>query len=657
MNTPKDSTPEGYVSEAKYAELMALYQAALASVSEKDEQLMTEQILRKELVERQFAEYKTGLEAQFDESRRKLTETMERTWEGLMQQFESKVQERVDVEIHKAQSDFYALIKSGIDLFKGLYSKEKDPLLIEQYLKSFDKIAAEANASMAEGVKKSIESVARKALSKNQQIDSLVRMVFLQKSEKHLFDDGIKYADSIADRLGLTDEVREQARAARAFLKEYYAKVQAEKILLDQGNNKSSHGKSKIPENLIRLEPEYLYPDEYLENPDLYEKIGEDRKEWVVIRNLSAVVRVMIRPVLRLKSDKESHPIQHAMVESPIWKSDAAPETLAVMEYNKYGLHLPYYRFVKMLKDAGWSVNRSTINGWHVSVCDLLEPLYDTLRQEVMSARFLAGDGSPMPVIDNEKHKTVKHYVVVFRDLLTNIPVFLTTPGGSRRKEVIQGYLADSHCRAFLCDAYAGYDWLSKAGVLLCRCNAHSRRKFEQSLKENPTRSTEALIQYQLIYNVEDVIKRDGLTGKKKTDLRKRLAGPLWEEFKLWAASTLVEVPQNSLMAEACGYLLRHYDELTAYLNVPEMPMDNNRTEYEIRSMVLGKKNYLFCANDDSCLRAAMMYSFFGACRAVGANEVEWLTYVLYNIKDTPKELLTTLLPQNWVKYKKNHQA
>lgn len=657
MNNDKDTAPEGYVSEAKYAELMALYQAALASAAEKDEQLMTEQALREELVERQCADYKAVLEVQFEESRLKLVETMERTWEGLMLQFESKVQERVDVEVQKAQSDFYTLLKSGIDAFKSLYAKERNPSLVSQFLSSFDRKAAEAKVSMEAGVRKTVESVAKKAVSKNRQVENLVRMVFLQKSEKHLFDEGVKYADAIADRLGLTDEVREQARTSRSFLKEYYAKVQSEKILLDQESRKPSHGKNRIPENLIRLEPEYLYPDEYLQNPDLYDKIGEDRKEWVVIRNLSAVVRVLVRPLYRLKSDKDSCPVQHAMVESPIWKSDAAPETLSVMEYNKYGLHLPFYRFVKMLKDAGWSVNRSTINGWHASVCDLLEPLYDILKKEVMSAVYLAGDGSPMPVIDNENHRTAKHYVVVFRDLLTNIPIFLTTPGGSRCKEVIQGYLADSLCRAFLCDAYAGYDWLSKAGVLLCRCNAHSRRKFEQGLKENPTRSTEALILYQLIYNVEDVIKRDGLTGKDKTDFRNRLSRPLWEEFRLWAASTLVEVPEGSLMAEACGYLLRHYEELTAYLDVSEMPIDNNRTEYEIRSMVLGKKNYLFCANDDSCLRAAMMYSFFGACRAVGANEVEWLTYVLYKIKDTPKELLPTLLPQNWVKYKNKNQA
>ncbi|WP_165157928.1 hypothetical protein, partial [Parabacteroides sp. ZJ-118] len=232
MDNHKDTAPQGYVSEAKYAELMALYRAALSSAAEKDERLMAEQVLRNELVERGCAEYKASLEAKFDEERRKVLETMERTWEGLMAQFEREVQERVDLELHKAQSGFYALVKSGIDAFKSLYAKEKDPSLIARYLDSLDRTAADAKESMEKSVRKSIESVARKALSKNRQVDNLVRMVFLQKSERHLFEDDVKYSDAIADRLGLTDEVREQARASRAFLKGYYEKVKAEKILL-----------------------------------------------------------------------------------------------------------------------------------------------------------------------------------------------------------------------------------------------------------------------------------------------------------------------------------------------------------------------------------------------------------------------------------------
>ena len=67
-------------------------------------------------------------------------------------------------------------------------------------------------------------------------------------------------------------------------------------------------------------------------------------------------------------------------------------------------------------------------------------------------------------------------------------------------------------------------------------------------------------------------------------------------------------------MYKALNYVIRHYEELTAYLDIPEMPLDK-WPEREIRAMVMGKKAYLFCQTDDACERAAMMYSFFGACK------------------------------------------
>ena len=43
-----------------------------------------------------------------------------------------------------------------------------------------------------------------------------------------------------------------------------------------------------------------------------------------------------------------------------------------------------------------------------------------------------------------------------------------------------------------------------------------------------------------------------------------------------------------------------------------------------------------------------MMYSLFGACKVLGKNPERWLSYVLKNIKTTPKYKLCTLLPEFW---------
>jgi len=78
------------------------------------------------------------------------------------------------------------------------------------------------------------------------------------------------------------------------------------------------------------------------------------------------------------------------------------------------------------------------------------------------------------------------------------------------------------------------------------------------------------------------------------------------------------------------------------------MPIDKTDTERLIRDMVMGKKSYLFCRYLDACRRAAMMYSLFGVCKVLGKNSERWLSYVLKNIKTTPKDKLYTLLPKFW---------
>lgn len=49
-----------------------------------------------------------------------------------------------------------------------------------------------------------------------------------------------------------------------------------------------------------------------------------------------------------------------------------------------------------------------------------------------------------------------------------------------------------------------------------------------------------------------------------------------------------------------------------------------------------------------ACERAAMMYSFFGACKVKGKNPERWLAYVLDHIGNTKDEDLYKLLPEFW---------
>ncbi len=73
--------------------------------------------------------------------------------------------------------------------------------------------------------------------------------------------------------------------------------------------------------------------------------------------------------------------------------------------------------------------------------------------------------------------------------------------------------------------------------------------------------------------------------------------------------------------------------------------MDNNGIENKIRPLVLGSKNYLFAGSHDAAQRIAMMYSFFGSCKAQEVNPYEWLKATLEQIPDTKRSELDKLLP------------
>ena len=303
------------------------------------------------------------------------------------------------------------------------------------------------------------------------------------------------------------------------------------------------------------------------------------------------------------------------------------------------------------MKQDGLILAPSTVDDWHQGVCDKIEPLYNLQMDRVMSSLLLGADGSPFPILDCEKHKTVNHYLIQYRSVATGIPIFMvnTKNKHGRGTADIMDNLKDWKGVALMCDGYSGYDWLKKInGRILCRCVVHARRPMERALKENPNLAKIGILFYQNINLVEEMIKEKKLEGEEKVQFRKDHAEPLWEDFKLWAASAILDVPKDSNIYQALNYMLRNYTELTNYIDIPDMPLDNNDTERLIRDMVMGKKAYLFCRDLDACKRAAMMYSLFGACKVLDKNPERWLCYVLKHIDSTPEDKYYTLLPEFW---------
>ena len=63
----------------------------------------------------------------------------------------------------------------------------------------------------------------------------------------------------------------------------------------------------------------------------------------------------------------------------------------------------------------------------------------------------------------------------------------------------------------------------------------------------------------------------------------------------------------------------------------------------------MGRKNYLFSANDKGDADNALFYTFITTCKELKIEPIEWFNFALSRITDsTTDEELVKLLPQNF---------
>ena len=103
---------------------------------------------------------------------------------------------------------------------------------------------------------------------------------------------------------------------------------------------------------------------------------------------------------------------------------------------------------------------------------------------------------------------------------------------------------------------------------------------------------------------------------------------------------------------KAIEYTYTLLPRLSRYVNDGRIEIDDNRIENAIRPLALGRKNYLFCGNDASAYRAAIVYSLIATCKSAEVDPRIWMEDVLSKIPyyERDEKNMEELLPRNWAK-------
>lgn len=120
--------------------------------------------------------------------------------------------------------------------------------------------------------------------------------------------------------------------------------------------------------------------------------------------------------------------------------------------------------------------------------------------------------------------------------------------------------------------------------------------------------------------------------------------------FEAWLKAEYPKVMPKSPIGKAINFARERFDRLSRYVIDGRYRIDSNLVENGQRPVALGRKNYLFCGNDDAAEDAAVMYTMMGCCKAAGVNVYDWLVYFLDHVHEYDYDLkrdLAELLPAN----------
>ena len=401
--------------------------------------------------------------------------------------------------------------------------------------------------------------------------------------------------------------------------------------------------------------------------------IGHETTSIIDVEPARVIVREDRREKLacqRCESQVVTAPLGDKVVEGGAYGS----QLVAQLVVGKYADGLPLYRQREQLQRLGLDMPSSSMGDQIAWATDLLQPVWRALRDRVLDARNLHGDGTSLPVLDRDSPKGIKTGALwgwvgvdlVVEDGATREECsaffnYTSTArkGGQREGELgPEDFLNLRRARGspyVIVDAAGVFDAsFLRPGLIEVGCNMHARRYFIKVLDAGDVRAALPIAAFKNLYDVEEVVA--GKPPAAKLRARQRKSRPVYDELIAWCQTYKRSEPPSSALGKAVRYLLNHQVALTRYLDDGCLPIDNGVVERLHRKPAVGRRNYLFAGSDAGAERAAIAYSVLGTCKLLGVNPIEYLADVLPVLargiciaRDLP-----ALMPSGWLAAKRS---
>ncbi len=379
---------------------------------------------------------------------------------------------------------------------------------------------------------------------------------------------------------------------------------------------------------------------------------GEQLEEWEGAEDESEVIDVIQRQFIIRRRRRKKHRCRNGCcVETGIappllipggrYAPGFALESLMM----KYVDNIPLNRQSQIFRREGLETSRTTLWDQHWAFVCKVKPAIKRLKEYLLSQPVLGADESPWPfIMKGGRQKWQAWSITCPIAMLIEIHPTKSAEAGVKLLEGYSGKL--------IADGASVYEKLRKEmSFRLYNCWSHARRTFIKAEDTDPVRVKIFLEMTAELFQIEKEVFPDGVEGKRRSleeldrlrQVRQSQSKAVIQKMHKWLAEQKA-LPESNF-GKALKYMAKRWNRLTGFLEDPEIPLTNNRTERSYIDLACGRRSFDGCRSMRGAIAAGTMYSLIGSAKLCGLEPRDYLKIVM----DAILEKRTIPLPHDLI--------
>lgn len=188
-----------------------------------------------------------------------------------------------------------------------------------------------------------------------------------------------------------------------------------------------------------------------------------------------------------------------------------------------------------------------------------------------------------------------------------------------------------------------------KFETILCNCILHGRRMFVDVVEDFPEECRFVVESLRDVYRVDAQAKEQQLSDAARLALHQQHSRPVMDKLQAWMNEQFEQrkVEPNSGLGQAITYMLKRWEPLTRFLEVPGAPLDNNVSERALKMAILHRKNSMSYKTLNGARVGDVFMSLIHTCQLNQVNPFEYLIALQEHSQEVVKAP-TCWLPWNY---------